>query len=164
VSRINSGGHRATIGKRLAYLGTDPIRAQKNLEEFVAKESEKERSLHRVALVNFLCRRNLSFSPPDSRGRFKTFGLGSVFCGHGAIVVSENFPRRSSDSPIVHAAIGRVLLARQLIDPSARAVVVCYTEETPPELIEAGRALGVEFLTPDELVASIKGEDSRESA
>jgi hypothetical protein len=42
--------------------------------------------------------------------------------------------------------------------PDARRIVVCYSEEYPAVLLDLARKDGVEFLTPDELVTSLKGE------
>jgi hypothetical protein len=50
-------------------------------------------------------------------------------------------------------------LLRLHSDPSSRAVVVCYPLDGPPVLLDLARQLGVEFLTPEELVASLKGRE-----
>ena len=52
--------------------------------------------------------------------------------------------------------IGRVLLLRQAIDTTCRAVVLCYKEHGDPEDIKAAEKLGIEFLNLEEFIASIK--------
>ena len=152
--RGKRGGFIARVGGGRVCLGTDHEEAQKKLDAIVS-EREKKRSLLRGdELSQWLVRRNIWLEPANL-GRCT--GLGSVRHSDGLVLVTAEFKRRqggqfTSEAP---ESVGRILLARHMIDPAARAVVVCYVEDAPPELIEAGRALGVEFLTPEELVASL---------
>lgn len=64
----------------------------------------------------------------------------------------------------IHGVVGSLLLFRQLVAPGdggARLVVVCCPEEGPPEIMGLASQIGIEFLTPEELVASIKGDDDQ---
>lgn len=58
------------------------------------------------------------------------------------------------------AAVGRVLLARQKYDPSAKPVVLCQHEgfySGPPDL---AREIGIEVLTPEEFLVTLQREKS----
>jgi hypothetical protein len=57
------------------------------------------------------------------------------------------------------AAVGRLLCIRSLFGTSGRNVIVCHVNDMRPKVIEAGSQLGIEFMTPDEFVASLKGDD-----
>ena len=165
-NKSGSIGFRTTINSKISWLGQNEEEAKKKASHLFAEAGKTKASLGKISCVHRrLQRLGFLFSVPGLRDASHR-GLGGVLKGYGLVLVSEGFDRASggSLSPAVPTAVGRVLLARQLIDPSARAVVVCYVEDAPPELIEAGRAIGVEFLTPDELVASLKGEESTDTA
>lgn len=130
-----------------------------------AAERERQRLLDEHEMI-----RALRWNLTDRRhvpGRFVTLGVflqGACFkqnhhpglwayTGHGCVVVWTDLAAR--DSLPLH--VGIVLLAREHVDPSARAVVVCYHEDAAPAVLDLGRALGVEFLTPEEFIASVGG-------
>lgn len=80
--------------------------------------------------------------------------------------VCTGCPFGSHDDLIL--AIGRLVGARQLatepipgakvIDHSIGMIVVCYVQDGPPRLIDLYRAAGFTFMTPEELVESLKAE------
>jgi len=153
-------GYRASVDGETTVLGINPELAQEKLDAILASREATRLSLEGTNLRCILDRRGVLVHWSNLHGRL---GLGFIAKSTGLVLVAEPFARQGNGhlSTAAPTAVGRILLARQLIDPSARAVVVCYTEDAPPELIEAGRAIGVEFLTPDELVASLKGDESQ---
>jgi hypothetical protein len=75
-------------------------------------------------------------------------GLSPDLCAPGFIIRVE--PKLTPRS--LPAALGDVLLWRQANDPKAVAVVVCYPDDDVKDMIRHAKALGVEFLTPHEVV------------
>lgn len=72
----------------------------------------------------------------------------------GIAVVWESFRNESN----VTAAIGRAVCCRAELGAS-RAVVLCPVQDGPAEVLELGRKAGVEFMTIEDFVASLKGAD-----
>lgn len=151
----------ASLNGTKTYLGTDKSKAEESLSEIKAGYSQKRQNLQPDSLAQYFMHRGLTFKGAKFNPSSYP-GLSSYF-GHGVVFVSERFERRTIGSNYsqrgVPEAVGCVLMSRAHLDPEARAVIVCYPEDAPPLLIELARKLGVEFLTPDELVASIKGDE-----
>lgn len=73
--------------------------------------------------------------------------------GHGTVIVAAKLDSGES----VPWAIGCLMMLRELSGhDDYRLVVVCYRDNGAPASIELARKLGIEFLTPDEFVASLK--------
>jgi len=143
----------AFLGKRID-LGKDPAAAAARLDEALASAraaaAGRRRCLDPSAITEFLRRRGFacqSFVLGDS-----TFGIAG-YSRPGLTFVTAILSRKDTSA---RNAIGSILPLRQYADPTGRAVVVCYPEDGPEVVLDQGRALGVEFLTPDELMASLE--------
>jgi hypothetical protein len=53
--------------------------------------------------------------------------------------------------------IGQLIAAQEYKEPAARMIVLCYVEDGPEVMMDLYRRKGFEFMTPDELVESLKG-------
>ncbi len=53
-------------------------------------------------------------------------------------------------------AVGRLLLARQIVSAVDRMVVLCYRENGPDRTIECAEDLDIEFVSPEDMIQSLK--------
>lgn len=149
TARLNrdTGKYYATDKGENLYLGTDPQAAQGKLEE------RKEQALYTDGKW-----RKMTEQPAIELAK-----LGLVF--HGRSHSSEPSLKAQFGHGVVLAvlgkegdevrACGRVLLMREDREPSYRAVILLQPGVRPPLTMDAGRRLGVEYLTPEELAATI---------
>jgi hypothetical protein len=159
VPRIRPGvkksGFYATIENKEVYLGPDASTANSNTEAIALEKVKRYRIFRDGELRRFLGARCLLFNSSNlNKDRYP--GISGLH-GHGVVLVTARF-----DSPdSVPRALGCVQMIRAISGkPNARMVVVCYPEDGPQASIELARKLGIEFLTPDELVASLKGTEA----
>lgn len=145
-----SSSYRTYQGGRLKYLGTDREAAQEKLDAILAEMTERRRSLDLASFGVFLDTHRLSFASvkfgtaafPYVRGRY----------GHGAVIVTVKLDAEET----VPWAVGCLMMLRILSgDPSARMIAVCFKEDGPMASIDLARKLGIEFLSPEELYASL---------
>lgn len=150
-------GFSVNIDRKLVYLGKDRIAAEAKRDRIFADRSEQRVDVSKFAnVVQAFLRRSIVVSPLGFSSRL---GLPGGTYGSAAIVSAD-----ISKAVELQRAIGQVLLARQHHDSSGRAVVICRPQDGPAELLDLARQLGVEFLTPDEFVASVKGDDANSNA
>ena len=85
-----------------------------------------------------------------SSGRAGTF----LLAGRSVSVLAKFHEDRD-----VFAPVGRVLMARHVAGkPDARCVVVGYKINCDKDVIAVAESMGIEFLTPDEFIESLKAE------
>lgn len=146
----------ANINGKAVYLGVNREDAQKKADALVENEVSRAQVLDIDALPKAFTRRQIFCEHPKLRlPGVRTQTL--VLSGGKAVVSWTNF--HSPDE--LPSALGRIILAKQFLGiPDARQVVLCYREDGNPAAIALAEAAGFEFLTPDELVASLKGETS----
>jgi hypothetical protein len=118
-------------------------------------ELESNRSRLRSSLSDFFSVRGFHFvSVMYSIATSKLPGLRG-YHGHGVIYTYARF----DESDTAAWAYGCLHGLRKLADqPNARLVCLCVPEDAPATVLDLYRKLGIEFLTPDELVESLKGE------
>jgi hypothetical protein len=142
---------------RQIYLGTDRVAADAKLSDFLDNKKAARLSLTPAHMANFLAWRGFSFLPANLPSP-QYPGLSSRY-GHGVVFTCEALDRNDYPGSIktrpFNEAVGSILLSRQKLDPKARAVIVCYPEDILPTMLDLGRQLGIEFLTPEEFVASL---------
>jgi hypothetical protein len=165
IFEASDGSCMANVGGRLVRLGSKGIdNAEKVLDAklpSVLGDYERSDEVRRVSLkTGHLIERLAS-----GGFYFRSTGVGHTGCGIvgltgcGTTAVTATLAKRDASATL---AIGRVLSLREYDNPTHRAVVVCYPEDGPEEILDLGRRLGIEFLTPEQLVASIKGDSGDE--
>lgn len=139
------------------YLGSDYESALSQAEQ-IRLDDEKARRL-RWDLSDHETGRNTRFS----RQGVSLKGCGFqhqilpglwAYTGHGRVVVWTDLA--TPESLPLHAGI--VLGASEVINPALRAVVVCYHEDAAPAVLDIYRRIGIEFRTPEELIAEVAEE------
>jgi hypothetical protein len=89
---------------------------------------------------------------PSEANRYP--GLSGLY-GHGCVIVRLDF----SVTVLTQPAQGQLRQLREKLGlPSARMIAACDPKEGPASTMDFARQDGIEFLTPEELVASIKGD------
>jgi hypothetical protein len=123
-------------------------------------EKELEESPNRVTTGNiysltiYLTRRLIATETLVATShRFLYPGI-AVRKGNGFVLTCTDFKDKSA----AVCAIGQVILAAKLVGSSCRMVVACYPKDGPEKVLELGRSLGIEFLTPDDFVASFSSK------
>lgn len=162
---------RITFSKKIRgkneYLGSDKESAKVKLSQIIEADKSKTKNqqkpdnrhpLDKFMYLRFFPSRNLSFYSCLSHGGNRlTCPTGCH--GHGLIYVTTEF----QDKRDVPAAVGSLRLLRiKMKMPNARLVVLCYPENGPQDLIELARQDGIEFFTPEGLVANLKGTEPQE--
>lgn len=126
------------------------------VESAIADDLAKRQ--HRVeaqSLPNFLTTQKpfVAVWAPNGKGQSARFpGVGRCYWLSGILCVGCDF-KDSSELPSV---VGVLVASRQFKQADARMIVLCYQEDGPPDLIDLYRAAGFEFMTPDELIESLK--------
>lgn len=106
----------------------------------------------------FFARIGLSFTSIIGSGRRDFPGIRG-YRGHGIIFTYTRF----DEGDTVAWAYGCLHGLRKLADqPDARLVCLCVPEDAPAAILDLYRSLGIEFLTRDELVESLKPTPSTE--
>ncbi len=54
-------------------------------------------------------------------------------------------------------AVGCLLLARQTIKKVDHLIILCYPDDGPPEVMKLANQLGIEFVSPEDLIKLLKG-------
>lgn len=147
IRRGRNGSYLVRRGGRTNYYGKDKEAATRALDDSRA-EIASLRSCS--SLYQFLVIRDIPSELISFCGNFISALIGSGFAAHPA--VSE----ANGHSFLI--AFGRVLMTRSKLCSSGRAVIVCEPKTVPDEVRELARPFGVEFLSPTEFVASIKGQ------
>lgn len=142
------------------YLGHKEEDALGKREEILANAVEKVKG--RVNLESWhILRSHLSSLQIASTGVpiGATWGMGHPRIIEGGIVIGFVF-RCYDDVP---TAVGRVLLNRAKYCPDGRAIILCYD---PPKCmaLDVAKAIGVEFLTPEQLAESLKRHPTRSNS
>ncbi len=160
ISKSSTGYQTSIKGKNI-YLGTRLADAQETLAEKLETTEQRRKVLNNTSTGFFqvyLPSFGVSLSTRQLTGKGRTFpGLGSIGIGYGRVVIIA----RLDEPAAIYTAIGRVYALREIVgrpDDTPVIVCVCYPDDGPEELVEVARRLGVELQTPEELVASIKGD------
>lgn len=87
-------------------------------------------------------------------------GMGEVYPGiramwreRGKVLMT---PCDFAGSDSLPTAVGRIMLADEM-RPSKRSLVLCYPDDGPAETMALATKLGIEFISPEDLIAEIKG-------
>jgi hypothetical protein len=130
---------------RTIYAPTDEV-LQAKIDAIMEAESRRltAKGLDQVLLRNGFVKL-LPMSGYGGIGGVKS--RGSVMCTPCDCKVVESIPQ----------AIGKLIAVRRYKgDLTARMVVLCYPEDGPAKVLDLYRAEGFEFLTPEELIESLK--------
>jgi hypothetical protein len=146
------------INKRKLYLGDNLQDAKRNLDEKFGRIIQRTEILHIENLGSWLRTRGIVLRGPEyDYKRYR--GIGRAFHGYGRVVITA----RLEEPGAIFTAIGRLYALRHILqEPDQRLVMVCvcYPEDGRETLVQVARDLGVELLTPEEFVASVKGEQA----
>lgn len=157
IYESKEGCFYASILGKSVYLGSDRQQAEDKLRDLEKDTRKKLKSIDQVnSIASLMSSRGvLSVACDFNRQQ----GI-SVRIAKNAIFASCDISQ--SDRFIL--AVGSVLLARQRHIIANRAVVICYAEDGDPDLLNLARQLGIEFMAPEEFVASVNGDDGAGSA
>lgn len=146
-------GYRGMVHGKQVYLGTDPVAAQSKLETLRDAPREQGRIQLTPHISSFIRDRVLRggiFCEPPKYPPY--LNLGGLVGTGWVLAISHDATAFS-----LQAAIGRVLILKALCRRN-RAIVCGYDFDKYEEIAKtAAEQLGVEFLTPEELVASLTG-------
>lgn len=144
-------------GDKRHYFGKDKDGAMAKATE-VSRNLESQRvNLRLDSLICFLAHRGFTFVS----GKFNPEthpGLAAAY-GHDAVIVSQHFDQiltRDRDRRNFVETVACVLISREALNPTARPVVICYPEDAPAAMLSLAQRMGIEFLTPEDFVASLK--------
>jgi hypothetical protein len=156
VPTISRGSHqskRVWIGGKQVVLPNDPAKAEDKVKAILNERSEKRRALTMDAIATFLL--NYGFLTDPCGVQYSCPGVVGRK-GNGFIFTASLLKDNAQAVPL---AVGSLMMLREHKGkPTDRLIAVCYAEDGPAASIEVARGLGVEFLTPDELVASLAPE------
>lgn len=164
--------YRACLDGKYHALGPDAEQAAERYSKILNEREDRLATL-RSGLKNWLTCRGFVFR--GLRGVHCVTGIVG-YIGHGVIYTTADFTRERSPASAVadvllcRKAIGNLVIAKRFTSDKTevyeiddidniRLVVVCYPEQGLSAIIELAEGLGIEFLTPEELVASIKGDE-----
>lgn len=148
MSKI-AGGFGKTINGKFHWLGIDKSDAQEKLNEINQRRESRRLVLRQGVLDSWMARHGISVRGLNSH----RMGLGTALLAKSAVLI----PTESCTVGSIIELVGRALLNRHKHLPAGRAIVVCY--DLPRcEALEVAKDLGIEFLTPEELVESLKGQ------
>ncbi len=140
-------------------IGRTRLRAP-TLEELNNKveAAKKERAkqdyrISEIGMVSQLRRYGFAAAFPNNM-QTKLPGI-KAYWRAGIVAVSCSMDLRGIDDKALPLSVGRLIAARAFAEPSAKMVIVCYKADGPAELIDIYEEAGVEFMTPDELIASL---------
>lgn len=147
--------YTAAVAGKDVYLGMDAGEAEVKLRGILS-ERRARADLNTPEQILMLTRKFglAAVSTHEHLSGGCRWGKGVVSVGGGVVCVSAE----SDAAKDWVGAVGRVLLLREQIDPDLRAVVLWHDLGMNSDIASLGKKLGVEFLTPDELVASLKAE------
>jgi hypothetical protein len=145
------------LGGKTYYLGMTREEAERRYPQvFAEHQAEQARTKARTKkaaavsreIHDFLNSRNIFCK---CAGNAPLNGLGQAYLFDRGIIVTADF----SNGDKVTDAVGRIFLNRfKHLDGSGRMVIVCPSAPNQ-EAVGIARRVGVEFLTPEELVLSI---------
>jgi hypothetical protein len=159
IYKCADGVYRACFRGRTFHLGKSPGEAQRRLKEKLGQIEQRRSLLNENDFFgSWLPRRGVALSA--SRFPINQYpGIGQSAHGFGRIVIVA----RLNEPSAIYPAIGRLYALREIhqrLGDRLVMVCVCYPDDGPDALVEVARRLGVELLTPEELIVSIKGEEA----
>lgn len=162
VRQDSNGNMVASIDGKEMYLGRTESGAQERIAA-IEKSKEIKRGLvsRTSGVLDFLCREQVPCrraGSTEDAGKLK--GLSAIVTSDAIIVASTlDFPGS------VPQAVGSLFMNRVRVDSgSPRSVVICYREYGCRELISLAEQLGIEFLSPEEYVASVRRAEGEHAA
>ncbi len=152
----NSGQHfyRASY-KGNRFFGSTQKEVREKLQLVF---SEEDKRVNLIAKVGGIIRRH-GFKSFNWNGK-KYPGITGHY-SDGIVAIPCDFKKRDSLLESVGSleflliAIGKSIAGRQKNRQTFRSVIVCYRNDGPKEAIELFEQAGYEFMTPDELIASL---------
>jgi hypothetical protein len=142
---------------RTVNLGIDQETAEKRVTKIMETNRKQKLQLSNVNINRFFNIRGLILTAITIRCGH--FGVLSANKTSSCLLVGLDSQHASKFAE----AIGTLRLARLRAGMSdACMVIVCYVEDIPSHLIELARQDGIEFFTPEGLVANLKGTEPQE--
>lgn len=151
--RVDKRGYSeftAVIEGKQYYVGRNRTNVDSRVSEIIDAVAEKKNNI--VSAIDYICKRIPFKTVTGCRGAREYPGV-KAYSTPGCIVSVCDFSVDGSFARATHSLIAARRLTEQ---PEARLVVICYAEDGPTWLIEVFKQEGFEFLTPDELVISLK--------
>jgi hypothetical protein len=131
-------------------LGRDREKAQDKLDAMTAKITVDKLVLSPDRLPYFFLREGIVLDGTPNLGAFK--GIGKTFHNQQVVVVTADLARFDE----IYRAVGRLFMLREFFGKRLRMVCLCVVADGIPNQIDLARKLGVEFMTAQELVDSLK--------
>lgn len=141
--------HRASInGNRISGKSIEEVTAK--VAEIQVAAQDQRHSLSRDAISRRLRKNGFTGIAPKS-GAMVLPGLQG-FHRPGIVCLPCDF----STPEVLPMVIGQLIAAQEYKEPTARMIVLCYVEDGSEAMLDLYRRKGFEFMTPDELVESLK--------
>jgi hypothetical protein len=151
-------GFYTSFGGKTKRLGVTEDVAKDKLKELEIEQEKidlSRKSLVKQNFIDLLSRRGFSLSYSDLDSSYR--GIAPSIYGYGVIVI----PDLMTDRNETVRSIASLYFMREILnDINYRLVICCYVEDALPKVVSLAKQLGIEFLTPDELVASLKGSEA----
>lgn len=147
---------QSKVNGKTFNLGSEKVKAEEKKRAITDQiESTKRLISSTPSLMFYLSRKGVQFEV------CRTLKIPKTYHYYGVIFTPMSY--KSSDSLL--AAIGRLCLTKHCLggNPS-RLVVLCVPEDVAPLVATTAREMGIEFLTPDQLVESLKGQSTKEDS
>ena len=151
-------GYKTTVAGKTLFLGRDHQIAKAKADEISAERNSRKSILRNVETASrWLLNRNVREKRQtiSSALSLPSGSFASLILPGALVRIESDITFRS-----LATAVGDILLWRQRDDPTARAIVLCYPEgEKIQEAIRLAGELGVEFLTPEQVVEQFAGKE-----
>ena len=170
VARVAKGGnateYRARLDGREKFLSRDKKEAENKLRS-ILREREGEIVSRapldrRFMFTRWLIRRQVPFI--DHCEKTAT-GFPDIMLPGAIVRLEPNLTQKNVGEAVgsglitkLAAAVGDVLLWRQAADPDLRAIIIAYPGPELEPYLKYAKQLGVEIMTPEEVVKAFKGK------
>ncbi len=111
-------------------------------------------SLDRIYIYN-LFKTMFGFKSVIDQGKAMVFpGISGIYRDGKTSILMD--PCEINWTGALPKVIGSLVIARQLIKRVDRLIVLCYPEDGPPEVIKLANQIGIEFVSPEDLIKDLK--------
>ena len=143
-----AGEKDRTTYLRCSFCGKTQDEVKKKLDDLIALAETRRYTMTLMNMQGFLSKRG--FSNVFGDGIAKQCSLEGWIRGK-TLVVRCDFEERAA----IALACGRMTLAHVAAPHADRLIILGYAEDGYHKIIEMVRAAGFEFMTPNELIASL---------
>ncbi len=139
--------YRATVNGNEIHLGSDLDKAKSKLKVSLRSQIDKRRVMARSSVQPILLKRGFT--------SIYRSGTANSFPGLWGWTLRDIVCVDCQSAEGMIDAVGAVLLDKQYVAGSKRAIIICYKEEFHQNVVAIAEKTGIEFMTPDELIASL---------